>query len=114
MGTEDFGCVSGRIGSAVLTSVGCSRPLIRSRNILAILIIMNERQIDVMVLGFASNTEPSGLNIWKDNSNKLPKRSGVQSWYAFITTTLCVASENAITADGICGSLAVLLEPMDC
>lgn len=114
MSTEDFGRLSGGFGSAMLASTGGSRSFIWRRNILTILIIMDEGQIDVMVLGFTSNTEPSGLNIRKDDSDQFSKRGWVQGRDSFIPTTLCVASEDAIAADGMCRSLAVLLEPEDC
>ncbi len=64
-----------------------------------IIIVHDQREIDVMVLRLASHAESPGLDVGKDYAYKLSKGGGVESWDALIATAFRVSSKDTIAAD---------------
>ena len=79
--------------------------MVRSRTVAAptclfsIIVVVDELEIDVVVLGLSTNTEAPSLDAREDNANKLAKRCWVQGNHAIGAATLCVFGVDAVARD---------------
>ena len=62
-------------------------------------VVVDEFEIDVMVLGLSANTEAPGLDAGENDANELAKRRRIQGDNAISTAALCVLGVDAVAWD---------------
>lgn len=61
------------------------------------LTVLDQRQIDIVILGFSAHSKPSCLYSWKDDSYEFPERSWIERWNPFCPTSCCIAREYPVS-----------------
>lgn len=73
-----------------------SRAVAAPTCLFATVVVVDEFEIDVMVLGLSANTEAPGLDAGENDANELAKRCWVQGDNAIGAAALCVLGVDAV------------------
>lgn len=76
-----------------------------------LLFFLDDRQIHVVILGLATNSQPPRLHVGEDDADELPKRCRIEDRDSFGSTSLCVAAVYAIAPDRAAALPTILPQP---
>jgi hypothetical protein len=86
-------------GSLTLHGMVRSRTVAATACLFPVIIVVDELQIDVVILGLSANTKASSLDTGENDANELAERCRVQRNDAIGTATLCVLGVDAVAWD---------------
>jgi hypothetical protein len=77
----------------------CTGTVAATACLFTIIVVVDELQIDVVVLGLSANTEAPSLDTGENHADELAKRCRVQRDNAIGTAPLCVLGVDTVARD---------------